>query len=79
MLIKAYGGWQVYQLGAHHRFVNTTPNPSATKNKSGEDVGPPPPPLLVVVAAGDDAEVVEGLDIVDVGSAVVCVPPRFLG
>lgn len=68
-------------MGTYHRFVNTTPNPSATKNKSGEDVGPPPPPPpLVVVAAGGDAEVEEGPDMgVDVGSAVVCVPPRFLG
>ena len=28
----------------HHRFVNTTPKPKATKNSSGELVGPPPPP-----------------------------------
>lgn len=24
----------------YHRFVNTTPNPSATKNRRGDDVGP---------------------------------------
>jgi hypothetical protein len=29
---------------SHHRFVKTTPNPSATKNSKGELVGPPPPP-----------------------------------
>jgi hypothetical protein len=27
-----------------HRLVKTTPKPNATKNSSGELVGPPPPP-----------------------------------
>lgn len=33
--------------------MKTTPNPSATKNSSGELVGPlPPPPPLPVLVAG---------------------------
>lgn len=45
-----------------HRFVNTTPNPSATKNNKGELVGlfepePSPPLLAVVVAALLEADV----------------------
>ena len=31
----------------YHKFVNTTPNPKATKKSNGELVGPPPPPPLV--------------------------------
>ena len=34
---------------SYHRFVKTTPKPSATKKSKGELVGPPPPEL-----AGDD-------------------------
>lgn len=45
-----------------HRFVNTTPNPRATKNNKGELVGlfepePSPPLLAVVVAALLEADV----------------------
>lgn len=41
----------------YHRFVKTTPKPNATKNSSGELVGPPDPELDMV---GDGtAEVVE--------------------
>lgn len=37
----------------YHKLVKTTPNPSATKNSSGELVGPlPPPPPLPVLVAG---------------------------
>lgn len=67
---------------AHHRFVKTTPNPSATKNKSGELVG-----LLfdvdVDVDVGDwvgDVVVVDievGVAAVDEGSIVVCLPTIF--
>lgn len=38
----------------YHRFVNTTPNPRATKNSKGELVAlfePEPSPLLAVVVA----------------------------
>lgn len=46
----------------YHRFVNTTPNPRATKNNKGELVGlfepePSPPLLAVVVAALLEADV----------------------
>ena len=47
----------------HHRLVNTTPKPRATKNSNGEFVG-----LLVwsagglVVAAGGPADVDDGPD-----------------
>jgi hypothetical protein len=37
-------------ISTDHRFVNTTPKPNATKNRSGDDVGPVVPGLLV----GDD-------------------------
>ena len=42
-------------LATYHRFVNTTPNPNATKKSNGELVGPPPPPPLL-----DGAEVAAG-------------------
>ena len=49
----------------HQRFVKTTPNPKATKNKSGELVGPGL--LLLLFAALDEAdgaaEVEVGFDI----------------
>ena len=49
---------------AYHRFVKTTPKPSATKNSKGELVGPPPPPELgAVVAAGGATEVLEGIEV----------------
>lgn len=41
----------------HHKLVKTTPNPSATKNKSGELVGPPwlllLPPFWFAVGVGE--------------------------
>lgn len=51
---------------AYHRFVNTTPKPSATKNKRGELVAFVPPelsPLLPVVVAEllDDEVVDDGI------------------
>jgi hypothetical protein len=33
-------------LVTYHKFVKTTPNPRATKKRSGELLGPPPPPPL---------------------------------
>lgn len=52
---------------AHHRFVKTTPKPSATKNNSGEEPELLPPPLLLLpplslVVAGGRAELVDGND-----------------
>ena len=42
----------------HQRFVKTTPNPKATKNRRGELLPPPPPPDVVEDAAGaGDVEV----------------------
>lgn len=47
--------------GAYHRFVKTTPKPSATKKSNGELVGPPPPELgTAEEAAGGAIEVLEG-------------------
>jgi hypothetical protein len=43
-------------ISTDHRFVNTTPKPNATKNRSGDDVGPVVPGLLV----GDDIVVGDG-------------------
>ena len=43
---------------AHHRFVKTTPKPSATKKSKGE-LGPLFPPLEAVVEAEADAAIVE--------------------
>lgn len=50
----------------YHRFVNTTPNPRATKKSKGELVGPlplfPGPPKLVVGPGGaEDVEVGEDM------------------
>lgn len=49
----------------NHRFVKTTPKPSATKNSKGELVGPPPPPLPepvpVVVGLGRANVVVDAI------------------
>lgn len=43
----------------NQRLVKTTPKPRATKNSSGELVGPlPPPPEDVVVAGGATADAV---------------------
>jgi hypothetical protein len=52
----------------YHRFVNTTPNPRATKNSSGELVGPPLlplPPLVPVVVAEALAALDARADVVD--------------
>lgn len=35
----------MFACHTYHKFVNTTPKPNATKNSSGELVGPPPPPF----------------------------------
>ena len=45
-------------LDTNHRFVNTTPNPKATKNSNGELVGPPPPSSSGGGPLGDDIFVV---------------------
>ena len=54
------------ETAAYHKFVKTTPKPRATKNKSGELVGPPPPPPPPPedVAAAGATEVAEGGGIV---------------
>lgn len=73
----------------YHRLVKTTPNPSATKNSSGELVAPelpPPPPLPVVVAALAAAVVGDGAILInkaggwrwncrDVGMQIKCSVP----
>ena len=46
----------------HHRFVNTTPNPSATKNNNGELVGPFPPLDAGELVPLGAADVVDGAD-----------------
>ena len=46
---------------AYHKFVNTTPKPSATKKSSGELVGPPPPPPF----EEDDGVADGGVDVVE--------------
>jgi hypothetical protein len=46
----------------YHKFVNTTPKPNATKNKSGELVGPLDglfPPVKVGVGDGDGEAMVK--------------------
>ena len=59
---------------AHQRFVKTTPNPNATKNRRGELLPPPPPPPP---PAADDVALTEALvevcecDNVVVGADVV--------
>lgn len=55
--------------------MKTTPKPRATKNSKGELVGPPPPPpssSLSLLGVGD------GIDTVDVGSAMMCYLSREL-
>ena len=65
--------------------MNTTPKPNATKNNSGDEVGPLPP-LVELGDADADALVCEATavadmakfnDRVDVALVVVWVPPRF--
>lgn len=53
----------VEQRQAYHRFVKTTPNPRATKNSSGELVGPLLPPLsLLPVGVGDPLAAADVVD-----------------
>lgn len=60
-------GWDTY-----HRFVKTTPKPSATKKSNGELVGPPPPVLgAAEVAAGGGIEEFEGVVAVDAEVAIL--------
>jgi hypothetical protein len=50
------------QAVTYHRFVKTTPKPSATKNNRGELELPPPLPVEPVgVADGDEVAVVVGM------------------
>lgn len=61
------------EIQTHHRLVNTTPNPRATKKSKGELVG-----LLlrspggVVVEAGGLVEVADGAAILAHSVAAVC-------
>lgn len=50
----------------YHKFVNTTPKPSATKKSKGE-LGPPPAPCVGEGEADEVVEVpaVEDADVVD--------------
>ena len=53
-------------IATYHKFVKTTPKPRATKNKSGELVGPPPPDDAAdVVAAGAETDVALDVDILE--------------
>lgn len=55
-----------------HRFVKTTPKPSATKKSKGELVGPPPPELAADdVAAGGTTAVLEGTVVVAAELAMI--------
>ena len=48
----------------YHRFVKTTPKPSATKKSKGELVGPPPPELGAAdVAAVGATAVLESIEV----------------
>jgi hypothetical protein len=53
-------------VNAHHKFVKTTPKPSATKNRSGDEVGPVP--AVFGLLEGDDPVVGDGED-----GTIVCV------
>lgn len=60
-MLQGWPGQRAYEA-TYHRFVNTTPNPRATKNNKGELVAlfepePSPPLLAVVVAALLEADV----------------------
>lgn len=62
--------WQAY-----HKFVNTTPKPSATKNNNGEFVGLDPwSPwsLCVGVAVGEEVVEVEAVAMIAVLQLKVC-------
>ena len=54
-----------------HRFVKTTPNPRATKNRSGELVLCDEFEFAVLVGAGDEVAASRGVDRVGLGMAVV--------
>jgi hypothetical protein len=60
-------------MNAYHKFVKTTPKPSATKNRSGDEVGPVPT-LFVGLLEGDCPVVGDGdpedIDIVVVEASV---------
>lgn len=57
----------------YHRFVKTTPKPSATKKSKGELVGPPPPELGTDdVAAGGATALLEGIVVVAAEVAINC-------
>lgn len=45
------------QADSHHRFVNTTPKPRATKKSKGELVGPDLPSSVFDGAGADEVEV----------------------
>ena len=56
----------------YHRFVKTTPKPSATKKSKGELVGPPPPELGTDdVAAGGGTALLEGIVVVAAEVAII--------
>lgn len=59
------------ELSAYHRFVKTTPNPRATKNNSGELVGPPLPVSVPEVVDDGALEVVDDMAVAS-GGAVSC-------
>ena len=58
----------------YHRFVKTTPKPSATKKSKGELVGPPPPELGTDDdAAGGGTALLEGTVVVVVAVEVAII------
>lgn len=59
----------------YQRFVNTTPNPRATKKSKGELVGPPPPPPPLE-GDGVDVDVLEGIS---VDADIVAATPSVVG
>ena len=61
-------------VGTHHRFVKTTPKPSATKNNKGElPESPLPCPGLPVVVTAPVAEVVVVADMITLGDNILGV------
>lgn len=71
-------------VSSHHKLVKTTPKPRATKNRSGELVGPlfDPGLLADVEAAGGPTDVPVGVamaDTVEVGSCAWSARVRELG
>lgn len=64
-------------MKTHHKFVNTTPKPNATKNNKGE-LGPPvDPEVPVVVCDGADPVAVAVFEIVDMFATMVWRPTRY--